>query len=406
MQFTSFKVILAAIWFLPLIAAAPVPEEAAALGAAPCDRSVELLVEASVSEVNGVLQTDRLTLRCGIHQKKSTHERMSKYDVKRLKQHPKRRALFSQLTMTSSAPASATEFQGVFNFRDVALSTSDSSDTTSHPLISVGRLFRSGKLDDATEKDIQRLRDTYGIRTIVDLRSETEGKHPLGLKKTYPSAKTSPQPPRHKGVLLPPPQDSKQSECHSYYVNFTGKKFRSKAAWGPLPLKYKLKVIGLVLIGQKRKAPKTIGRKVLQAKGLIGLYKAFVDYCQDEIGQTLRILCEESNYPILVHCTQGKDRTGLIIALALSICDVPRPRIISDFAITQSALQPHRQDMIQEMAQNGLDESFVDAPPEVLEETLAYIDSNYGSVKDYLTNNVQFDQEMQTRLQQCLIVRA
>lgn len=37
----------------------------------------------------------------------------------------------------------------------------------------------------------------------------------------------------------------------------------------------------------------------------------------------LRLFTEEKNYPVLVHCIHGKDRTGLIIMLLLLLCDVP-----------------------------------------------------------------------------------
>ena len=37
----------------------------------------------------------------------------------------------------------------------------------------------------------------------------------------------------------------------------------------------------------------------------------------------LRLFAAKKNYPMLVHCIHGKDRTGLIIMLLLLICNVP-----------------------------------------------------------------------------------
>lgn len=37
----------------------------------------------------------------------------------------------------------------------------------------------------------------------------------------------------------------------------------------------------------------------------------------------LRLFKEEKNYPVLVHCIHGKDRTGLIIMLLLLLCEIP-----------------------------------------------------------------------------------
>ena len=41
------------------------------------------------------------------------------------------------------------------------------------------------------------------------------------------------------------------------------------------------------------------------------------------MAKALRTFAKKENYPIMVHCIHGKDRTGLIIMLLLLICDVP-----------------------------------------------------------------------------------
>ena len=43
---------------------------------------------------------------------------------------------------------------------------------------------------------------------------------------------------------------------------------------------------------------------------------------QKEIAKALRILTHEENYPIVVHCMHGKDRTGLLIMLIMLLCDI------------------------------------------------------------------------------------
>jgi protein tyrosine/serine phosphatase len=37
---------------------------------------------------------------------------------------------------------------------------------------------------------------------------------------------------------------------------------------------------------------------------------------------------------VLVHCAAGKDRTGVVVALALSIAGVQRDAIVADYALT------------------------------------------------------------------------
>ena len=41
------------------------------------------------------------------------------------------------------------------------------------------------------------------------------------------------------------------------------------------------------------------------------------------MAKALRVFAKRENYPVMVHCIHGKDRTGLIIMLLLLICDVP-----------------------------------------------------------------------------------
>ncbi|KAI9005357.1 protein-tyrosine phosphatase-like protein, partial [Gaertneriomyces semiglobifer] len=121
--------------------------------------------------------------------------------------------------------------------------------------------------------------------------------------------------------------------------------------------------------------------------GLEGLYKDFVDFCGTEIVTALKLMAQPSNYPLLVHCTQGKDRTGLVIAMALSCAEVPLEQIICDFARSNEGLDSQREIMILEMAKGGLHPSFVDAPADTLRSTFAYIQGKYGSVSDYLSQN-------------------
>ena len=44
---------------------------------------------------------------------------------------------------------------------------------------------------------------------------------------------------------------------------------------------------------------------------------------KSRIAIALRILLTDENYPCVIHCTHGKDRTGVIIMLMLLLCSVP-----------------------------------------------------------------------------------
>lgn len=47
-----------------------------------------------------------------------------------------------------------------------------------------------------------------------------------------------------------------------------------------------------------------------------------------------------SEGPVLVHCTAGKDRTGVTIAVALALAGTDREAIVADYALTHDAM-PH-----------------------------------------------------------------
>lgn len=121
----------------------------------------------------------------------------------------------------------------------------------------------------------------------------------------------------------------------------------------------------LMLLCQRKRAAVLVGRKVLTPMGVANMYKHFLTYCQVEIRQAMMIFTDSENYPVHIHCTQGKDRTGIVCALLLSIVGAPRDVIIRDYAKTQAGLAPIRDDMLKELHEAGLSDDFADAPAQV-----------------------------------------
>ncbi|KAF4624017.1 hypothetical protein G7Y89_g14160 [Cudoniella acicularis] len=66
---------------------------------------------------------------------------------------------------------SPSPFQNILNFRDVGKTIND---FLGEKLLAEGKLFRSARPDDATLSDRKRLKEEYGITTIMDLRTLTE----------------------------------------------------------------------------------------------------------------------------------------------------------------------------------------------------------------------------------------
>ncbi len=90
---------------------------------------------------------------------------------------------------------------------------------------------------------------------------------------------------------------------------------------------------------------------------------------------------------VLVHCYAGKDRTGLSVALLLSVAGVSDEDIADDYALTMLNLEP----LIAEWLQTIPDEAERDrmrilaAPSrEAMLETLGYVAEHYSDASGYL----------------------
>src|SRR5262249_17514356 len=63
-------------------------------------------------------------------------------------------------------------------------------------------------------------------------------------------------------------------------------------------------------------------------------YQGMIDECAAAIGAVFRRLSREGGLPAVVHCTAGKDRTGVTAALLLLLLGVSREHALADYALT------------------------------------------------------------------------
>lgn len=164
-----------------------------------------------------------------------------------------------------------------------------------------------------------------------------------------------------------------------YHLDFSGRSILLMANWF-------VRVWGILLylLGWKRYAARYFVSQTMNQVGLRGLYFNFVDNCQGGIRDALRIIADHNNHPVLVHCTQGKDRTGLVIALTLHIVGVPMEVILGDYRVSREGLTWEIPEMLREMEEVGLNPEFLDSPPETLRDTLGYIAERYSSIDGFL----------------------
>ena len=154
-------------------------------------------------------------------------------------------------------------------------------------------------------------------------------------------------------------------------------------------------------MGRRMEAINILGREVMQPRGLIGLGHDSIDYCGPEIAEALRPYTVVENYSILTHCTQGKDRTGLIIALILFLLDVPVSAIAHDYVASEEELLPERESRLKEIESIGLTEDFAGCPKDWIERMQQHLDEKYGGVEKYCVS-IGFGKEDQRKLREIL----
>lgn len=140
----------------------------------------------------------------------------------------------------------------------------------------------------------------------------------------------------------------------------------------------------LYLFGWRKQAITVLASNVIAQRGHDGLALDTLEFSKPEIRDVFSTLCDESCYPILVHCTQGKDRTGLIVLLTLLLCGVSKEAIRKDYMLSQSELRSEKEEKLIEIRSIGLPESFADCQADWVSTVCEHIDSRLGGVEEYL----------------------
>jgi len=115
--------------------------------------------------------------------------------------------------------------------------------------------------------------------------------------------------------------------------------------------------------------------------------------------------------PVLVHCTVGKDRTGVTVALTLAAAWGDRDAIVADYARTESLLPSERNAQVTARLRAmhpeavHLEELATRSPAPVMRDLLARLDEEYGSPREYLRAKGLGDDEI-AELRRILIIPA
>jgi protein-tyrosine phosphatase len=135
-------------------------------------------------------------------------------------------------------------------------------------------------------------------------------------------------------------------------------------------------------------------------------YTEMLDEATPQIIGALSALAAPDARPAVFHCTAGKDRTGLLSALVLSLLGVPEETVIADYALSGAAMHRLRAKLIEKYpdGESLIADSDVlfSADPANMVALFAHLRNRYGTVAEYAAQ-VGVPGDVVQRLRQSLL---
>lgn len=229
--------------------------------------------------------------------------------------------------------------EGPVNFRDLG-----GYRTRDGRRVRWGRLYRADSLESLTGADLELLRQ-LGVRTVCDLRREEE-------------------------------RDDRPSRIG-----------------GDEGIELVALPIGGLTAETRTIATRMMRGEVaeLGADRMAEIYLEILEQYPAVWGEVVGRAASEENLPLVVHCTAGKDRTGVASALILACLGVEEAEIVADYELSQpfysaaliARVKPRLEAKGVEFAKV---ESYFAASGAVMAATLDGIRGHYGGVEAYLTD--------------------
>ena len=230
--------------------------------------------------------------------------------------------------------------------------------------IKKGVLYRSDNLGQISKADLEKIA-ALGVKTEYDLRGEAERKS---------------SPPR-------------------------------------LPKIVPVKVVTLSVFYQGLE-PWMTARKILEGdveEGefhdvMVESYRSYVLDFRSQWSTLLKGLAEPGTLPALIHCTYGKDRTGVAVAIVLTSLGVPREEVMEDYLLSNKFWES-KTDTYSCLANcascfrtpRSEVRALMEVRPEYLDAAFEAMDEKYGSFEGYLHEGLEIDGATLERLRSALL---
>lgn len=188
------------------------------------------------------------------------------------------------------------ELDGVVNMRDVG-----GLPTTDGGRVATGRLLRSDNLQDLSQSDVEAL-EQLGVTDVVDLRSNVE----ITLE--------GPGPLRARDLT---------HHHHSLFRDDDREVTAEEA---------------LVLPWSTKDQEKADAQPRLDNDYWASHYLGYLAHRPDSVSAALSVVAR-SRGATIVHCAAGKDRTGTVVGLALSVAGVSDDDVVADYVATGERIE-------------------------------------------------------------------
>ncbi|KDQ64425.1 hypothetical protein JAAARDRAFT_28056 [Jaapia argillacea MUCL 33604] len=227
---------------------------------------------------------------------------------------------------------------GVYNIRHLGGYVSNELGGETRPNF----VFRSAELSGITEKGKEQLR-ALGITTVFDLRSDTEME-----------------------------------------------KYNS-----PIPNIEGVEVVRVPVFQKEDYSPEMMAKRFeLYSSGkteaFMELYSQILDNGGEAFGTILRHIRDRPSEACVVHCTAGKDRTGVVAAIVLKLAGVHDGTIAEEYALTRVGREPARKFVMARLAKVPFFAKNTEAAlnmltcrPETMTAFLSLLQDKYGGVEEY-----------------------
>lgn len=136
------------------------------------------------------------------------------------------------------------------------------------------------------------------------------------------------------------------------------------------------------------------------SQGFVKAYLDILDAGRDAYRAVFTHVRDRPDEPLLVHCTAGKDRTGVLVALALGVVGVRDSEIAEEYALTELGLKEWKDTMISHIlmdpsmeSDRGRVERMVGAKEENMSAFLPELRNVWGGPEGYLRQGLGFGDE-------------